>query len=44
LKEITNYECEICGMNYQTSEEAQKCEDSHPKIEKGVQIHYRECG
>lgn len=34
MKEITKYECEVCGTNYQTPEEAQECEDSHPKIKK----------
>jgi len=34
LKEITRYECEVCGLYHNTPEEAQKCEGSHPKIEK----------
>jgi hypothetical protein len=39
LKEITKYECEVCGTNYKTPEEAQECEDSHPKV-KEVRYKY----
>jgi len=39
LKEITRYECEVCGTDYNAPDEAQKCEGSHPKV-KEVRYKY----
>lgn len=40
MKKRTRYVCEICGTDYSTKEEVEKCEASHEKNVKVTKFEY----
>lgn len=40
MKEVRLYQCEVCGTEYSTKEEAEGCEASHEKDAKVTKFEY----
>lgn len=38
--EVTKYQCEYCGANYDTSEQCHECEIFHKDVDKVVKYKY----
>lgn len=41
MKEITTFQCEICGTQFKSKQVAEECENAHKKIKKVTAIKYR---
>lgn len=42
MKKILYYKCEFCNEEYETEEEAIKCESMHPKVKRIVAVEYND--
>lgn len=41
MKEVTLYECEVCGTQYSSSKMAKECEKTHKAIQEIESVKYR---
>lgn len=41
MKELTYYQCEVCGTQFNDKEKAKECERSHRKIIRTISAKYR---